>query len=69
MTTPTTPKTPAPTTPTPCEDYSELCFYLTSNFNMDCFGDCDRYDPMDPNSLDVEDGWEECNGEVELTPR
>ena len=65
-----TESTPTPTpTSGPCEDYTELCLYLTENFNMECFGTCDRYHPFDPNNLDVEDAFEECNGEIELSDK
>ena len=57
----------------PCEDYSDLCYYEQSMFDLQCFGDCGRskehYDPFSRDKIDAEDIWEECNAEVEITAR
>ena len=53
-----------------CEDVShlELCYYEQSNFDVECFGDCDR-SQYSEQKIVVDDIWEDCDGEEELAGR
>jgi hypothetical protein len=51
---------------TECESYYDLCDYEHEYFNVECFGDCGRYDPFHENSMDLSNIWEDCGGENTL---
>ena len=53
----------------PCDEYDDACECYKSTFNIDCFGDCDRTNPMDQSPLDLKLAWNGCHGEVILTRR